>query len=226
MFCPVSGAVRRPDSIGQPLQLSQEEACHARGVVLLDQLGSSGRDRLAQVRPAVERLQPLNRRPKLERAPEPLERVQLGTLAGNAQLKPGDACPQLGRGAQQQVHALAAVETAHAEHHKPGGTGRSIFLPEQLTPCSQIDHLGNDAGFAGYTVELVQPVRRIPARGDDTVRTLYMARLPLRLPGHSRACQSALKAHFIRDDAFDGGDVWASFMSGNAMASDAVAVEI
>src|SRR2546427_5962337 len=50
-----------------------------------------------------------------------------------------------------QVHALAAVETAHAEHHKPGGTGRSIFLPEQLTPCSQIDHLGNDAGFAGYT---------------------------------------------------------------------------
>ena len=53
-----------------------------------------------------------------------------------------------------------------------------------------------------------------------------MARLPLRLPGHSRACQSALKAHFIRDDAFDGGDVWASFMSGNAMASDAVAVEI
>ena len=82
MFCPVSGAVRRPDSIGQPLQLSQEEACHARGVVLLDQLGSSGRDRLPQVRPAVERLQGFNQRPMAFRLDQKPVRHHFGRRRG------------------------------------------------------------------------------------------------------------------------------------------------
>src|SRR5438105_8111272 len=123
-------------------------------------------------------------------------------LPYDADLQPGDSGAQQRRGLQQVLDALAGVEPRDAQHRRTTGIARTRNGDEALSPFREVDRLWHDGDLrVGDAVEGARDARGVPARHDDTIRTLGITPFPPRLDAEEHAHDPALVLQLVGDDA-------------------------